>query len=181
MTLMSMTGFARVTGESGNHRFVWEIKTVNAKGLDVRLRTPPGFDEVGEDTRKKAAAVLRRGTCFVSLNITREHSTPAVRINEALLEQLVALADRYRDRDGLRPPSLDGLLAVRGVVEIDEASEDEAALAALKKALATSCDEALQGLQAMRGAEGAALNKILGEKIDDIARLTDQAEQSPAR
>lgn len=181
MTLSSMTGFARVAGACGAHRFVWEFKTVNAKGLDVRLRLPPGFDDVGEETRKKIAVILKRGTCFASLMLTREQAAPAVRINEPLLEQLVALAERYSSRAGLRAPSLDGLLAVRGVVEIEDATDDEAAQAALKKALSSACDEALTSLRAMREAEGAALQKILAEKNDDIARLTDEAEHSPAR
>lgn len=170
-----------MAGECGAHRFVWEFKTVNAKGLDIRLRMPPGFDDVGEETRKKVGAVLKRGTCFVSLTLARDQAAPAVRINEPLLEQLVALADRYRDRAGLRAPSLDGLLAVRGVVEIEDAADDEAAQAALRKALAAGRDSALQSLQAMREAEGAALHRILAEKIDDIAGLTAAAEQSPSR
>ena len=181
MTVSSMTGFARVSGESVGNRFVWEMKTVNAKALDVRLRMPPGFDELGEDARKKVGGALKRGTCFVSLTLTRAQSVASVRINEALLEQLVALADRYRGRSGLNPPSLDGLLAVRGVVEIDENSEDEAALSALKKSLGAALDEGLAALVAMRDSEGKALEKILLEKVDEMARLTQAAEDLPAR
>lgn len=181
MTVASMTGFARMVGEHAHHRFVWEIKTVNAKGLDVRLRIPPGFDDLGDESRKKTGAVLKRGTCFVSLTLTREQSAPSVRINEALLEQLVSLAERYKGRAGLNPPSLDGLLAVRGVVEIDEASDDEAAQAALKKALLASLDQALKALVAMRSEEGRALEKILSDKVAEIAQLTAAAENAPAR
>lgn len=181
MTVSSMTGFARAVGEHAQHRFVWEIKTVNAKGLDVRLRMPPGFDDIGDETRKRAGAAIRRGTCFVSLTLTREHSAPVVRINEPLLEQLMALADRYKGRAGLNPPSLDGLLAVRGVVEVDESLEDEAAHAALKQALLSALDSTLQSLAAMRNDEGRALEKILNDKVAEIASLADAAEKAPGR
>ncbi|MGL5733497.1 MAG: YicC/YloC family endoribonuclease [Beijerinckiaceae bacterium] len=181
MTFSSMTGFARHAGEAAGHRFVWELKTVNAKSLDIRLRMSPGFDDVGEEARRRMGGALKRGTCFVSLNMTRDQRAPAVRINEGLLDQLVALADKYRGRDGLNAPSLDGLLAVRGVVEIDEAADEADSLAALRKALLTAFDNALAELQSMRLSEGAALQKILTDKIDEIAALTEAAEQSPAR
>ncbi len=176
-----MTGFARVAGAVPAARLAWELKSVNGKSLDIRLRTPPGFDDLAEEARKRIAVVLKRGTCFASLTLQRDERLPVVRINEDLLDQLVALSSRFAGRDGVNPPSLDGLLAVRGVVEIAEARDDEAAEAALRAAVLSSLDQAVKELAAARASEGAALDQILSARLGDMARLTDAAEHSPAR
>lgn len=176
-----MTGFARVVETAAEARFVWELKSVNGKSLDIRLRTPPGLDDIAEEARRRIGAVLKRGTCFASLNVQRAERPPVVTVNEDLLAQLVALAGRYAGREGLRPPALDGLLAVRGVVEIAEAREDDAAEAAFRKAALAALDRAVGDLAGARGDEGRALDDILSRRLTEIAGLTEIAEQSPAR
>lgn len=181
MALASMTGFARVAETVAGARFSWELKTVNGKSLDIRLRTPPGFDDIAEEARKLIGAHLKRGTCFASLTLQRDERPPVVTINEALLAQLVDVSARFAGRDGLRAPSLDGLLAVRGVVDISEARDDDAAETALRRALIAALENGARALVSARLAEGAALDAVLSQRLDDIARLSDAAERSPAR
>lgn len=181
MTLASMTGFARVAETSASARIVWELKSVNGKSLDLRLRAPPGFDDIAEEARKRIGAEMKRGTCFAALTVQRDERPPVVKINEDLLAQLVALAGRYSGVSGLQPPALDGLLAVRGVVEIVEARDDEAIETALRKAILATLDRAVADLAQARRSEGAALNDILSQRLAEIARLTDAADRSPAR
>ncbi|WP_342362936.1 YicC/YloC family endoribonuclease [Terrarubrum flagellatum] len=181
MALASMTGFARATEASGSARIVWELKSVNGKSLDIRMRTPPGFDEVAEEARKRVGAACKRGTCFASLTVQRDERPPVVRINENLLSQLVDLSSRFAGQGGLAPPSLDGLLAVRGVVELVEARDDDATETALRQGIFAALDRAIADLSAARRSEGAALDQILASRLADIGRLTNEAERSPAR
>ena len=182
MTLASMTGFARSSGVDAPYRWAWEVKTVNAKGLDLRLRLPSGFDAIEASARAKLGAALARGTCYATLAIQRDAAPAAVRINRAVLAALVAaLQDVPFDPHKIRPASRDGLLAVRGVVEVVEAGEDEAALAAAQAAALGGLDTAIAALVAMRRGEGAALQAVLGERLAQIARLTAAADHAPAR
>lgn len=181
MALHSMTGFARAVGETNGWRHVWELKTVNAKGLDTRLRIGPPVEMIGEEARRRVAAVVKRGTVSVTLSLTREGGHSGARIDEGLLRQLITIGKRHARASGLAPPTLDGLLQVRGVVEVVDAIDNEAAVAALAEALLASLDRAIADLAAMRAGEGAALRRVLGERLDEIARLTQAAEDSPRR
>jgi uncharacterized protein (TIGR00255 family) len=129
MGLASMTGFARADGTGAGARWTWELKTVNGRGLDVRMRVPAGMDALEAQARAAVAARLVRGTCNANLTVTREGTQPVVRINEPVLDSLVAALAVLKSRIEATPPSLDGLLAVRGVVEIVEPEADEAARA----------------------------------------------------
>ena len=182
MTLASMTGFARSTGADAPYRWAWEVKTVNAKGLDLRLRLPSGFDAIEAPARARLGAALSRGTCYATLTIVRDAAPPAVRINRDVLAALIAaLQTLPLDPHKVRPASLDGLLGVRGVVEVVEAGEDEAALAAAQAGALRGLDAAVAALVAMRQTEGAALKSVLNERVGEIARLTQAADAAPAR
>lgn len=181
MPLKSMTGFARVDGSAGANRFAWELRSVNGRGLDLRLRLPTGYDAVEAAVRKKASDSLARGNVTINLTLTRESSTQTFRINEDLLSALVALSQRYAGTSGIREASLDGLLAVRGVVDVVEALPDENEGKALEGELLTAFDRALADFQAARASEGVALSRILGDQVDEIARLVAEAEALPAR
>src|SRR3712207_9534630 len=126
MTINSMTGFAREAGATGPYQWAFEIKTVNGRGLDVRLRNPPGYDAVGEDARQQILKALARGMCQVNLTVTRAAATPRARLNEEALAALTDALGRLKLPDGVRPASLDGLLAVRGVVELEDEADDPA-------------------------------------------------------
>jgi uncharacterized protein (TIGR00255 family) len=181
MTLASMTGFARVAGASAGYRWAWEIKSVNAKGLDLRLRLPPGFDAVEAEARAKLAQALSRGTCYATLSVQREAAVPEVRINQDLLRLLAGALAGVPTSEGLRPASLDGLLSVRGVVEIRDRTEDEAELAQAQGAALVGLEEALAALVAMRQTEGRALGQVLSARIEKLAILQQAADECPAR
>jgi hypothetical protein len=164
MTLSSMTGFARAAGASPPWRWTWEIKSVNSKGLDLRLRLPPGFDAIEAECRARLSKRLARGAVYATLNAQRESANAEIRVNEQALAGLIAAIERLDLPSGLRPASVDGLLAVRGIVETVEGGDDEAAMAATQAAALAGLDEALgpsrrharrRGRGAGAGARGA--------------------------
>jgi uncharacterized protein (TIGR00255 family) len=181
MGLASMTGFARADGAGAGARWTWEIKTVNGRGLDIRVRVPAGMDALEAQARNAIAARLVRGTCNASLAITREGTQPLVKINEPVLDSLVAALGVLKGRVDATPPSLDGLLSVRGVVDIVEPEPDEAARAAESEAILKTLSTALDQLASARNSEGDALERILNERLDTIEKLTKQVETHPAR
>ncbi len=181
MTLASMTGFARSHGASGPWSYVWELKSVNAKGLDIRLRTPPGFDAVEVKSRSVIAAKIARGACSANLAAKRADAAGSVRIDRAALDRLLAALDDIPLHANLRPASLDGLLSLRGIVETDEPEDDDAARAALEARMLASLDEAVGALVESRLSEGAALTGALRKRLDRIATLADAADRLPAR
>ncbi|RBP14289.1 uncharacterized protein (TIGR00255 family) [Roseiarcus fermentans] len=181
MAANSMTGFARASGSSGAWRWAFELKSVNAKGLDLRLRMPQPFDRVEAEARGRIGKALTRGTCFATLTLQREGSASAPRIDETALAALAAAARAAALRAGLAPPTMDGLLAVRGVVEASEAEDDEPAVAAACAGVLTSLDEAIAALSAARRTEGEALTAVLFERLDAIEALTRVADANPAR
>jgi uncharacterized protein (TIGR00255 family) len=181
MALKSMTGFARTAGLHAQWRWTWEVKAVNAKGLDVRVRVPPGFDLVEPEARARLSKRLGRGTCYATLALNRDAPATQVRINEPLIRTLIETLSRLPADGNLRPASLDGLLGVRGVVEVTETIDDEAALAAAAAAVLKGLDEALDLLVSARSVEGGALEVVLVSRIDAIDRLTQAAEDTPGR
>ena len=181
MAVNSMTGFARAPGSSGAWRWAFEVKSVNAKGLDVRLRMPSPFDRVEAEARARLAKALARGTCFATLTAQREGASSAARIDQAALASIASAASAAAAAAGLAPPTMDGLLGVRGIVEIVEAEDDEAAVAAACVCALASLDGALAALGEVRRAEGGALALILRERLDAIERLTLAADANPAR
>ena len=181
MTLSSMTGFARAQGSQGAWRWAVELKCVNAKGLDLRLRVPAGFDRIEAEARGKLSKALARGTLFATISAQRDGAGVAARVDEALLAEVAAAARAAAERFGLAPPTLDGLLGVRGVVEAVEREDDEASKAAVAAAMLASLDEAIAAVVVARRAEGEALRKVLAERLDAVAALTQDADENPAR
>lgn len=176
-----MTGFARVSSATANYRWAWELKSVNAKGLDLRLRLPQGFDAIEIEARASLAEKLARGTCYATLSAQREAAAPEVHLNETLLRRLVEAVSHIPRDSALRPASIDGLLGVRGVVEIRDKGDDETDLAEAQKAALAGLAEALAALVAMRRSEGAALAQILGQRLAKLTTLRRAAEDCPAR
>lgn len=175
-----MTGFARVDGRAGNKAWIWELKSVNGRGLELRFRLPPGFDSIEADLRSLAQAKLVRGNVNLNLQLVESaEAAPNYRLNEALLEQLLAMAGKLEAR-GVGAPRLDGLLAVRGVVEPVGLVEDEAAREALEAALKQTFTEALDKLVQSRNAEGKKLADVLGGQFAEIAALTKRAGEVEA-
>jgi uncharacterized protein (TIGR00255 family) len=181
MVLSSMTGFARSHGASGPYSFEWELKSVNAKGVDLRLRLPPGWDELEAFAKKRAAEVLSRGTIYVNLNVKRTNAQSTVRVNEDVLASVLRVAAALSSKIDAVAPSIDGLLGIKGVIEVVEPEADEVAEKAAKDAAAVAFDQALASLVDMRKREGTALGQILLQRMDEIERLAKKAETAPGR
>jgi uncharacterized protein (TIGR00255 family) len=181
MALSSMTGFARSHGTSGPYAFEWELKSVNAKGFDLRMRLPPGWDEIEAPARKRAAEVLSRGTVYANLNVKRAGALSTVRVNEEVLASIVKIAGQLASRIDAVAPSIDGLLAIKGVIEVVEAESDEEQDKAAKLAVAIAFDDALIALVEMRKREGATLGEILSQRMNEIEILAKKAEAAPGR
>ncbi len=181
MSLKSMTGFARTSGHRPPWGWAWELKAVNAKGLDVRLRLPPGFDRIEAEARAKLTGGLARGTVYATLTAQREATTPQVRINTEILGALVEAVANMPSNPNMRLASLDGLLGVRGVVEVTDAADDETILAEAAAAALKGLEGALKDLVQARKTEGAALQAVLSERVERIAALTQSAEDCPGR
>lgn len=176
----SMTGYARSTGHAGAAVWAWEVRAVNAKGLDLRIRVQPGLDAIESAARARVARAVKRGTVQVALSLQRPRPRQAVRIDDAKLGALLAAVSAIALPPGIAPATLDGLLALPGIVEVEERAEgsgDEG----LEAALLAGLDEALGSFDAMRAAEGAALGRVLADRLSAIVRLVAEAEAAPGR
>lgn len=182
MPLASMTGFARSMGESGPVRWTWELRSVNGKSLDLRIRIPSGLETLEPKIRERCSKVLRRGNVTIGLAMQRDQAEMQLQVNEAALDSVLSAIALLRDRvPDVAPPTLDGILAQKGVFEPKDQEDDEAAQQALHVALLTSLDGALIDLVDMRHTEGQAIGGVVHDQINRIAELTQTAEDLPAR
>src|SRR6185437_961735 len=181
MALSSMTGFARAHGVTGAYAWSWEIKSVNAKGLDLRLRLPPGWDAVEVPARRRAADELSRGTVYANLSVERKGVTSTVKVNEQVLAAVLTTIKNLSGKVEAAPATLDGILALKGVIEVADEDEREDDRRAAETAIVKGFDRALADLSAMRREEGATLGKLLLARLAEIAVLTARAENAPGR
>jgi uncharacterized protein (TIGR00255 family) len=181
MALSSMTGFARSHGASGPYAFEWELKSVNAKGFDLRMRLPPGWDELEAYAKKRAGEVLSRGTVYANLSVKRTGAASTIRINEEVLASIVKVASVLAGKIDAVAPSIDGLLGIKGVIEVVEPESSEAEDKAAKAAAAAAFDQAMLDLVEMRQREGVTLGQILIQRMDELERLAQKAEAAPGR
>ena len=181
MTLSSMTGFARGHGVSGPYAWAWEVKSVNGKGLDMRLRLPPGWDVIEAPVRASAAEKFARGSLQANLIVDRIGAAPSVRVNAAVLDAVLAAMRDLSGRIEAAPPSLDGLLALKGVMEVGDAGEQQGERRAAEAAAIAGFTEALDALADMRRQEGLALSRVLTVRLAEIAALAQRAEAAPGR
>jgi len=179
--LASMTAFARSGGDADAWRFGWEIRSVNGKGFDLRLRLPPGFDMLEADVRALTSQRLTRGSLSATLTATREGEAVTVTVNRPALEDLFRAVRESADTLGVPHPALDGLLAVKGIVEVSEVKESDEALNAVAATFLAGFREALDAMCAMRMQEGEALRTVLNARLDAIAALIAAAETLPER
>ncbi|WP_431195200.1 YicC/YloC family endoribonuclease, partial [Bauldia litoralis] len=162
-------------------RWTWELRSVNGKGLDVRIRLPSGFERIERDARDRCTTKLGRGNVQVSLSTTAVAGAQTLTINEDVLARVIDAMARIGQKIEAQPPTLDGILALRGVVEVEDIAADETARDALDAEILAGLDAALVDLAAMRGREGAAIGALLSARLDELASLTAAAEASPAR
>jgi uncharacterized protein (TIGR00255 family) len=171
--IASMTGFARAQGDELGISWVWEIKSVNGKSLDVRLRLAPGFDALEPQLRALLAQRFRRGNFAATLTVTRTQP-PVVRVNRETLAQLVALMNELAGEIEAAPPRIDGLLALRGVVETVE-DEPDAVLEERRHLVLDSWAKTLDALADARAEEGARLATVLHSQLAEMAALVEAA------
>ena len=181
MPISSMTGFARASGERQGLFWQWEIKSVNGKALDVRLKLPQGFEALEAPERAALAAAFRRGNLQVSLTVSGQMGRETVRLNQDILDRLVAAGETLRDRIGGEPLRADVLLTIKGVVEVATEPEAEGEAEARNAAMLKSFDEALKALGQARREEGDRLDAILSAQVQRIAELADAARHNPSR
>ena len=182
MNLQSMTGFARATADHDGVSIAWELKSVNGKSVELRLRLPTGFDRLEAGLRQAVQKRFARGNFQATLAVARAPGTQTQpTVNEAFLKDVAGLAMRMQEQFGVAAPSADGLLSLRGVLEIPETLESEETRAALDVVILATFDAALRDLEAARMAEGEALRQLLSGHIDAIAALVERAEADPSR
>lgn len=182
MSVSSMTGFTRASGRHDGFGWTWEVRSVNGKGLDVRVRLAAGHEALEAVVRDLVGKVLKRGSVAVSLSLDRAAAEGAYRVNADLLERLMDTASRLSEDLRLAPeqPRIDALLAVRGVVEPAEDEAVPAVMEARQTAMATSLHEALEALAGVRRAEGAKLEQLLRDRLVEIDSLCVEAETAAA-
>lgn len=180
MALSGMTGFGRADGACGAWTWTVEARSVNGRSLETRFRGPAGFDLLDRAAREAAQARFQRGQLTVNVQARRAEAAGAARVNLDQLDRYLEVAGRYAGDPRLRPATLDGLMALKGVIELAEDVDEPEAHAEVEAAVAASIAEALDGLKASRLAEGSALAPVLMGLVDRIEALVAQAEGEAA-
>jgi uncharacterized protein (TIGR00255 family) len=176
MSIVSMTGFAESTGGHEGLRWRWEAKSVNGRGLDLRLRTPPGFDSLEQPARMLATERFRRGNFQIALMVETQEGTRGLKVDPVALASAVKMAREIAAETGLAPARIDGILALKGVIVQDEPSVDPVARAHRDAEILKSLALTFDALARARTGEGAKLAQLLSSQVNEIARLVDEAE-----
>lgn len=178
--ISGITGFGRADGALDGWSWTVEARSVNGRSLEVRFRGPPGFDGLERGAKAAAQARLNRGQVTVGVQTKRSGGgVGELRINQAALDRYLALANALAE-EGATPPSADGLLALRGVVDVADDEDDPEARERVEAAMAASIEQALDALKVSRGAEGAALTPVITDFIEQIEVLVASAEGEAA-
>jgi len=182
MALQSMTGFARSEGTSGRYRWAWELRSVNGKGLDIRLRLPSGMEALEVEARHRLSEALSRGNLQVTLSVTISENRVEAVVNEEALAAVLKLRDALGSSVvDPSPMRLDALLGIRGLVEFREAVDSEEIIAARDAAILEGLSKAVAALGDMRRREGEALGRLLAGHVDRIEELARRVEADPSR
>ncbi|MFQ0814372.1 hypothetical protein AVM02_16755 [Brucella anthropi] len=185
MALQSMTGFARHAVqhamEGGEARIVWEVRSVNGKGLDLRLRLPQGLEAAEHPVRSMLARHFSRGNFQASLSVERSEAQAGFSINQAMLAEVLKLGADLQAKHGLAPASVDGILSLRGIIDQAQMADDEDDRVRLEAAIVSGFEGALKAIADARRQEGRALFSILSAHVDSIESLTGRARRDPSR
>lgn len=178
MAISSMTGFGRGEGSLDAHGWVWEVRSVNARGLDVRCRLPNGFEALEPSVRQRIAARLKRGNVSATLNLQHRSGGSEIRINPDVLDQVLAISSALQQRlPQSPPPTIEGLLALRGVIETTDALPTGDERTALDAALLASLDPAIDALFLQRQTEGERLRVVFDQHLIRIDQLCQRAAE----
>jgi uncharacterized protein (TIGR00255 family) len=182
MAIASMTGFGRSEGTCDGLSWVWEARSVNGRGLDVRLRLPPGNDAIEALLRDAASKRFVRGNVSATLTIERQANGGSVRLNEQVLADVLRAANRAAEITGGSRPDTAALLSVKGVLEqSDNAAESSDARANRERTLIAGFVLASDKLSEARRAEGTKLEAVVREHVNEIERLAGAVRASPSR
>jgi uncharacterized protein (TIGR00255 family) len=181
MSIVSMTGFAESTGSHDGLRWRWEAKSVNGRGLDLRLRTPPGFDSLEQPARVLATERFRRGNFQIALMVETQDGAKGLRVDPVALASAVKLAREIAAETGLAPARIDGILALKGVIVQEETGAlDPVARAHRDAEILRSLAMAFDALNRARVGEGTKLAQLFSTQVDEVARLVAEAESLAA-
>lgn len=177
MPVSSMTGFSRVEGQSEVCSWSWELKSVNGKGRDLRCRIPNAVDHLEQVVRSQAGKKIQRGNVFLNLSLSSSHDSSDYQLNYDQLEKVLKLLPDLVERiPALAPPSFDGLLGLKGIIETSKKELSDDAQKSLDTDILLSLDDALVALVHSRNDEGAKLDLILNDQLKNMVRLCGQAE-----
>ena len=171
-----MTGFARAEGETGGLSWVWEARSVNGRGLDVRCRLPSGLDRLDPTVRAETVKAMKRGNVSVTLSTSRAAGAAPFTVDRTVLDQVLMLQSELMGRVDRAPPRLEALLQIPGVIE--RGGPAEAIDETVEKALLAGFAKALKGLVAARVEEGERLGAVLLAQVEEIERLAAEAASS---
>ncbi len=171
-----MTGFARAEGETGGLSWVWEARSVNGRGLDVRCRLPSGLDRLDPTVRAETSKAMKRGNVSVTLSTSRAVGAAPFTVDRTVLDQVLMLQSELMGRVDRSPPRLEELLQIPGV--LDRGGPAEAIDEKVEKALLAGFSQALKGLVAARTEEGQRLAAVLLGQVEEIERLAAEAASS---
>ena len=166
-----MTGFARAEGAVGDFGWTWELKSVNGRNLDLRCRFPAGYEHLDGFVRARAAESLKRGNVAVTLTVDDAASQGRLAVNRKALDQVLAIVKEIGTEIPAQPARLDGLLSLKGVLEIELPKIAEAAAAQRTEALQHGLGKAIESLGEMRRQEGARLATLILGHLSEIDRL----------
>lgn len=181
MALQSMTGFARGEGNAHGLQWTWELRSVNGKGLDLRIRLPQGYERLEPEVRRRFTEAFRRGNIQISLSVSDEAASVRPVVNETALEAVLAIARDIAGRAEAEPPRIDGLMNLRGVLEFREPETGAEATAARDAACLDGLVAAIGDLKSMREGEGAAMGVVLDGHLTSIEKLAKTIEADPSR
>ncbi|MCF6321827.1 MAG: YicC family protein [Rhizobiaceae bacterium] len=181
MALQSMTGFARVEGQNEAADWVWEVRSVNGKGLDFRLRTPPGYDRLQPQIRKLVSRYFSRGNLQIHLSVDRAGSVGLPVINQPALNAVLEAVEELRNKLGGPPPVAEQILKIRGVLETGENTESDEERTQLDALLMADFDKLMQQLEKARSEEGSAIAGFMNDQLDRIENLTLAVTNDPSR
>lgn len=177
MPITSMTGFARVEGSWQDIRWTWELKSVNSKGLDVRYRLPSGLEAHDRAVKSIVAGGLARGNVNCQLSMESGDAGVQLVVNERALDSAVVAAKRSAEKYGLELPKIADLVALRGVVDVQDSELSEEDRQDRDSAILETLKQAVEALAKDRGREGEQLYTALRQRVDEIDLLTRRAEQ----
>jgi len=181
MGLTSMTGFGRIDGHHGTCSWHWEMRTVNGRGLDVRLRLPQGFEELEIPVRETCKKKLSRGNCNITLAVAFDSGVASVRLNEDMFRQVGQVAEQAAKIMNAPLPGLDGLLSMRGVIEYNELEEGDDEREVRMAKMQSDFVKVIDGVSATRADEGERLSEAITALLAEIEECVNEVEQSPAR